>query len=85
MPTQETAGARAGAGPQGVIEVGTSEAPQGNGEAPPLQEDHWDARSLSKELAGKAESLCRELLPEGVKAGAEWRCGSRYRAKPARA
>ncbi len=39
-------------------------------------EDRWDARALSEELAGRIEPLCRELLPAGVKAGAEWRCGS---------
>ncbi len=76
MTAQSAAGAGSGAGPQDVIEVGSSEAPQGNGEGAPLQEDGWNARALSEELAGRVESLCHELLPGGAKAGAEWRCGS---------
>ena len=28
------------------------------------------------QLAGRAEALCRELLPAGRREGAEWRCGS---------
>ena len=27
-------------------------------------------------LTGNAEALCRELLPNGRREGAEWRCGS---------
>ena len=76
MRAQRPPGAGAGAGPQDVIEVGSSEAIQGNGETPPRQELHHDARALSEELAARIEPLCRELLPAGVKVGPEWRCGS---------
>lgn len=33
------------------------------------------ANELAKKLAGDVENVCRHLLPEGKKAGHEWRCG----------
>ncbi len=35
-----------------------------------------DARDISRALAARAPELVRELLPAGVREGAEWRCGS---------
>ncbi len=34
------------------------------------------AREIAVLLAERAEALCRDLLPEGRREGAEWRCGS---------
>ncbi len=33
-------------------------------------------REIAERLAGNAEALCRHLLPNGRREGAEWRCGS---------
>lgn len=37
-----------------------------------------DISQMGRMLASKAESVCRMLLPAGVKEGQEWRCGSLY-------
>ena len=34
------------------------------------------ASAIAAQLAGRAEQLCRHLLPEGRRKGCEWRCGS---------
>ena len=34
------------------------------------------ASDIAAQLAERAESLCRHLLPEGHREGSEWRCGS---------
>jgi hypothetical protein len=38
--------------------------------------DGPSAGELAALLAGRAEALCRQLLPGGRREGAEWRCGS---------